>query len=434
MKKTFGRVLIAGAGPAGIQVAVNFSEKWSNLTGIVNRQGMKSERLKKELENNKNNIIVEMNNERTEKNEIKTDLDYFYEGFESVEDIWDTLVICVPSDCYKEVIKKIDIKKLKNLKTILLISPGIGSTLLIESKIKECKREIEIITFSTYYAATKFKNEEETLLTVICKAVKKRVYISSSKDNSEIINLTKEFLRKLGIDGIILKNSLEVEIRNITTYVHPPFFLTEFSLNEIIKKERSIKYMYKIYPEGPITQYTIKSMVNLWKEISNVLSFFKIKPINILKFLNDDNYPLKEESLSREDIENFCDLEEIKQEYLLYIRYSSILINPFSEPDINGKYFDFSAVPFKQVYKNIKGEWVIPRIPIEDYKRIKLICEIADKIGVKMNYAKKMIDNFEIKIEEFKKNIGEEKIDSSIFNNEFGEDAEAIINQMELKI
>jgi staphylopine/pseudopaline/yersinopine synthase len=434
MKKTFGRVLIAGAGPAGIQVAVNFSEKWSNLTGIVNRQGMKSERLKKELENNKNNIIVEMNNERTEKNEIKTDLDYFYEGFQSVEDIWDTLVICVPSDCYKEVIKKIDIKKLKNLKTILLISPGIGSTLLIESKIKECKREIEIITFSTYYAATKFKNEEETLLTVICKAVKKRVYISSSKDNSEIINLTKEFLRKLGIDGIILKNSLEVEIRNITTYVHPPFFLTEFSLNEIIKKERSIKYMYKIYPEGPITQYTIKSMVNLWKEISNVLSFFKIKPINLLKFLNDDNYPLKEESLSREDIENFCDLEEIKQEYLLYIRYSSILINPFSEPDINGKYFDFSAVPFKQVYKNIKGEWVIPRIPIEDYKRIKLICEIADKIGVKMNYAKKMIDNFEIKIEEFKKNIGEEKIDSSIFNNEFGEDAEAIINQMELKI
>ncbi|MGT2596838.1 opine metallophore biosynthesis dehydrogenase [Staphylococcus aureus] len=28
------------------------------------------------------------------------------------------------------------------------------------------------------------------------------------------------------------------------------------------------------------------------------------------------------------------------------------LIDPFSQPDENGHYFDFSAVPFKQVYKN----------------------------------------------------------------------------------
>ena len=51
------------------------------------------------------------------------------------------------------------------------------------------------------------------------------------------------------------------------------------------------------------------------------------------------------------DIEHFEILPDILQEYLLYVRYTAILIDPFSQPDENGHYFDFSAVPFKQVYK-----------------------------------------------------------------------------------
>ena len=49
------------------------------------------------------------------------------------------------------------------------------------------------------------------------------------------------------------------------------------------------------------------------------------------------------------DIENFENLPAIHQEYLLYVRYTAILIDPFSNPDDQGAYFDFSAVPYKHV-------------------------------------------------------------------------------------
>ena len=153
--------------------------------------------------------------------------------------------------------------------------------------------------------------------------------------------------------------------------------MNEFSLNEIFGTEASSKYMYKLYPEGPITQHTIREMLALWKEISTLILLLQARPLNLLKFLNDDNYPVHEITLSRDDIEHFTEMSTIKQEYLLYIRYSSILIDPFSQPDEHGKYVDFSSFSYKQVNKNKEGKWVIPRVPYEDYKKIKLLYHLG---------------------------------------------------------
>ncbi|MEJ7443121.1 opine metallophore biosynthesis dehydrogenase, partial [Staphylococcus warneri] len=77
--------------------------------------------------------------------------------------------------------------------------------------------------------------------------------------------------------------------------------------------------------------------------------------VNLLKFMVKENYPVRPETLNEADISQFESLPSVKQEYLLYVRYSAILIDPFSQPDQEGRYFDFSAVPFKQLYQNEKG-------------------------------------------------------------------------------
>ena len=44
-----------------------------------------------------------------------------------------------------------------------------------------------------------------------------------------------------------------------------------------------------------------------------------------------ENYPIRDETMREVDIESFENLSAIHQEYLLYVRYTAILIDPFSE-------------------------------------------------------------------------------------------------------
>ncbi len=67
----------------------------------------------------------------------------------------------------------------------------------------------------------------------------------------------------------------------------------------------------------------------------------KVPSVNLLKFMVKENYPIRYETMREVDIENFENLPAIHQEYLLYVRYTAILIDPFSNPDDRGAYFDF---------------------------------------------------------------------------------------------
>ncbi|MCC5468026.1 opine metallophore biosynthesis dehydrogenase [Pelosinus baikalensis] len=423
---SFGNTLIVGAGPAAIHIAVNISHGWCDRLGMLNRKGSHASRLRRDLEQNHYKLTAKVQSEMYSHLTGEANLEYFYEGFDNVDDIWQTLILCTPSDSYKDIINALQIDLLKKVRTIILISPGIGSNLYINSQLKEVKERIEVISFSSYYAATKLDPRVSNILSVLTKAFKKRIYIASSKNNSTAIHHVKCFVESLTIQCTVLNNTIEAESKNIITYVHPPFFINDFSLNEIFNSTDSQKYMYKIYPEGPITQHTIRTMVLLWKEISKVIQCFGAKPINLLQFLNDDNYPVHEETLSREDIEDFMNFEQTKQEYLLYIRYSSILIDPFSTPNVNGKYFDFSAVPYKQVYKDQNEKWVFPRIPFEDYKRLKLIYGLAQKKDIQMPQTLKLIEFFEKKLYQFLKENDKELSCLGICNDSMQDEIDAI--------
>lgn len=429
----FGNTLIIGGGPVGINVGVNISNGYSSSIGLLNRAGLKTDMLKKALKEKDYTIISKVQDEKHLQLSGEAKLRRFYEGYDNMEDIWQTIMICTPSDSYKDIIDSLDFNLLKEVRAIILISPSIGSNLLVNSRLKELKEKIDVISFSTYYAATKFEPKNPSCITCFTKALKKRIYIASSKKDSTIVLDVKKFIEGLGVQCTVVDNGIEAESKNITTYVHPPLFINEFSLNQILSREKSNKYMYKIYPEGPITQHCIKTMVLLWKEISNLIGHFKAKPINLLQFLNDDNYPVHEITLSRRDIEDFLKLDQIKQEYLLYIRYSAILIAPFSIPDENGRYFDFSAVPYKQVYKDSNGKWIIPRVPLEDYKKLKLIYYLAEKVDVSMPQTLELIKLFEDKLNKFITEEGKESFYQEIFEDTTKRDVDDIFNEMEMK-
>ena len=428
-EKSFGNVLLVGAGPAGIHVAVDVASGWCDLLGLLNREGAHTDQLKKELQQSEGRVSTLARVEACRHLVGEAKLSCFYEGFDAVEDLWDTIILCTPSDSYADVVEALRFDSLHRAKRLVLLSPGIGSNLLVQSRLGSAKERVEVISFSTYYAATKF--ESDSRLTPSINGIKRKIYVASNRRDSAFIPQMRLFIESRGVQCGAVDHPIEAESRSITTYVHAPLLLNEFSLHEIFKTTPSKKYIYKLYPEGPITQHVIRVYLQLWKEVSKLVGACGGNPFNLLKFLNDDNYPVHEVTLSREDIETFMEQEDVKQEYLLYIRYSSILIDPFSEPDEQGRYFDFSAFPYKQVYKDKNGKWVIPRIPLEDYKRLKLLHALGERLHVEMPQTAKLIGQFEAKLQAFIEQEGAEQFHAGLLADQAPHDAEIIWNELQ---
>lgn len=153
--------------------------------------------------------------------------------------------------------------------------------------------------------------------------------------------------------------------------------------------------------------------------------------MNLLKFMNDDNYPVQEQSLSRSDIEEFVQLDELHQEYLLYVRYASLLIDPFSTPDKQGQYRPFAAVPYQQVSLDQHGKWVIPRVPYEDYRKLKLLYHVGQTLQIPMPQASTLLLNFEHQLGTFMEQQGAGRFPSELVHDRTLEEAQTIILEMQ---
>ncbi|KKI90050.1 hypothetical protein WQ54_23325 [Bacillus sp. SA1-12] len=421
----FKRVLLLGTGPTSIQLAVNFKNHFNSYVGIAGRESVRSEMFFDALKQNEHLVRVSIQNEKHQNMKGECFVDQVFNGYVTIKGEWDTIIFSITTDAYMEVIKQINHKLFKQVKCIVLISPTFGSNSLISHYMKELHFNPEIISFSTYFGDTRWMHDRPSNH-VLTTAVKKKIYIGSTHFPSENVeNLVKGY-EKLGVAFEMMRTPIEAETRNISLYVHPPLFMNDFSLNVIFDGIETKKYVYKIYPEGPITQYLIRDMLSLWKEIMNILEKIRINRLNLLQFMTDDNYPVRLESLSRYDIENFTNLEAIHQEYLLYIRYTSLLIDPFSEPDEKGRYFDFSAVPIRNIFVNREGYLDIPRMPKEDYYRIKIIQGIANFLELNCPTIEKFIKTYESKIEEVAQSRRGELLSDAFVVQHFGEDLHMI--------
>ncbi|WP_338533622.1 opine metallophore biosynthesis dehydrogenase [Paenibacillus peoriae] len=428
--RDFKRVLLLGTGPTTIQLAVTLKNQLSCYIGVVGRESARSDCFFSSLKQSDQRIRASIQNEKHRKLKGECSINHVFKGYETIEGKWDTLIFSVTTDAYIEVLKQMNEKFLKQVSCIVLISPTFGSNSLIRNYMSNLNSNTEVISFSTYYGDTRWMHDKPSNH-VITTGVKKKLYIGSTQPLSENVDRLCKVYEQLDITLEVMKSPIEAETKNISLYVHPPLFMNDFSLNAIFENINIKKYVYKIYPEGPITQYLIRDMLAQWKEIMNITDKLNIKSVNLLQFMTDDNYPVRLESLSRQDIENFNRLEDIHQEYLLYIRYTSLLIDPFSEPDEEGKYFDFSAVPIRKMFINRGGYLEIPRMPKEDYYRMKIIQGISKYLDVDCPTIDKFIKTYENKIEKVAQDHKNSLLSNAFIVQSFEKDIMMICHELE---
>ncbi|MBD0381839.1 opine metallophore biosynthesis dehydrogenase [Paenibacillus sedimenti] len=429
----FQRVLIAGTGPASIQMAVLLKSHLDCCVGIVGRQSVRSEPFFATLKQSDQRVRVDIQNEKHHALQGECRIDHVFHGYETVAGHWDTVILAVTADAYTEVLKQLNDQVLRQVMCVVLLSPTFGSGALIRHFMNDGNSETEIISFSTYLGDTRWVHSNPSNR-VMTTGVKKKVFIGSTHAPSRNVEKLQSIYEPLGIALEVMKSPIEAETRNISLYVHPPLFMNDFALSVLFSEVSTKKYVYKLFPEGPITQILIRQLLASWKEISAIIEKLRINGVNLLKFMTDDNYPVRPESLSRHDIDQFVHLETIHQEYLLYVRYASLLIDPFSEPDQNGTYFDFSAVPIRPIFVNKEGYWDIPRMPKEDYYRIKIIQGIARYLDSSCPTIDQFISTYESKIEAAALKLKGERLSDAFVVQSFDEDMERICKEIETRL
>ncbi|WP_107841817.1 opine metallophore biosynthesis dehydrogenase [Metasolibacillus meyeri] len=428
----FKKVLLLGTGPTVVQLAVNFKNYCSDAVAIAGRESLRSKIFFESIVQHEFALKVSIQNKQHQSVAGECTINTFFEGYHKISGNWDTIVLSVTTDSYLSVLAQIDTQVLQRASCFILISPTFGSSHLVANFLKNRSPHAEIISFSTYYGDTRWLKEMPSNQ-VLTTGVKRTVFIGSIYSKSKRLAKLSELFRHLGIHLKKVTSPLEAETRNISLYVHPPLFMNDFSLNAIFNEEKRAKYVYKLYPEGPITYTMIRHLLNYWKEMMAIVKHCDIQPLNLLKFMVDDNYPLQPASIARQEIENFTKLEPIHQEYLLYIRYASLLIDPFSMPNQEGKYFDFSAVPIRNIFKNHDGEWDIPRMPKEDYYRVKIIQGIANALNLKSPMLDHFVQTYEEKLQQVVAS-SENKIYSEAFQvKSFSQDIEMICKELLVK-
>ena len=250
-----------------------------------------------------------------------------------------------------------------------------------------------VISFSTYLGDTRIFDKAQPHC-VLTTRVKSKLFVGSTHSQSITLYKLKSLFDYLNIELTTMDTPLHAEIHNSSLYVHPPLFMNQFSLKAVFEGTKVPVYVYKLFPEGPITMTLIHEMRLMWQEMMMIL---KIKGTlgQSPEVYGEENYPIRDETMREVDIESFENLSAIHQEYLLYVRYTAILIDPFSNPDDQGAYFDFSAVPYKHVDTDEQGVIHIPRMPSEDYYRTLMI----QAIGRALNVATPMIDTLLLRYE-----------------------------------
>ncbi|NWK84764.1 opine metallophore biosynthesis dehydrogenase [Staphylococcus sp. GSSP0090] len=402
-------ILIAGTGPVAVQLAKIFTEMQCARVSMVGRaqSSVKSQHFYQCYQRTPR-LKVTVQNDDHRQLAGQFELQHMYADYQDLHHQnegsyqYDTLIMACNAEAYRSILAQLPQALLKRLAHIVLVSPTIGSHMIVQQQLRSMHVDAEVIVFSTYIGDTRVLDKASPQH-VMTAGVKSKVYISSMKQDSKMLSTIIDLFESLNIQLIAVASPLLAESRNSSLYVHPPLFMNDFSLNTILNGSTVPVYVYKLFPEGPITMQLIAEMRALWQEINLILKKLETAPLNLLKFMVRENYPVRDETMSEQDIERFEGLAKVHQEYLLYVRYSAILIDPFSKPDAEGRYFDFSAVPFKQIYQNEQGVMQIPRMPYEDYYRTTIIQQLGRHLLVKTPTIDNLLHRYETHISNFVK-------------------------------
>ncbi|ASL92541.1 opine metallophore biosynthesis dehydrogenase [Serratia ureilytica] len=423
--------LILGAGPAAIQLAADIKAAGNARIGLYNRPSEKGRRLKQHLAHTPSLWLTGAGKAQRTQDDAQVTIDRYCDDLALVGGDWRRLILAVPADQYHDVLRQVPWAALPQLRSLILLSPSIGSGLMAQSLLQEAgQSHVEVISLSSYYADTKYQNAEQPYR-AYTKAFKQRIYLAGAGTRSDCAELDWlcSLLARHGIDAQRCNSQLAAERFSITNYVHPPLALAETTLQAIFEPQAPIQYLYKTHPEGPICPEAIADMLALSQDYQQLLNRFGIEAINLLRFLNDDNYPVPPRMVSRRWIDQFPQLAPTEQCYALFTRYTALLVDPYSEPDAQGRYYDFSAVRVARVFQDVQGRWRLPRVPQEDVRKLRVLVLLAQRLDVEMPAAQRLLARFQQALQRFVTRIGAEHCHRSLLDDTCDEQADIIYRQ-----
>ncbi|WP_460994303.1 opine metallophore biosynthesis dehydrogenase, partial [Staphylococcus aureus] len=68
-----------------------------------------------------------------------------------------------------------------------------------------------------------------------------------------------------------VESPLHAETRNSAVYMNPPQLMYDFSLQNNYEAEEVQVYVYKLFPEGPMTMTLIREMRLMWQDMMVIL-------------------------------------------------------------------------------------------------------------------------------------------------------------------
>lgn len=423
--------LILGAGPAAIQLAADIKAAANARIGLYNRPSEKGRRLKQHLAHTPSLWLTGAGKAQRTQDDAQVTIDRYYDDLTLVGGDWHRLILAVPADQYHDVLRQVPWAALPQLRSLILLSPSIGSGLMAQSLLQDAgQSHVEVISLSSYYADTKYQNADQPYR-AYTKAFKQRIYLAGAGARSDCAELDWlcSLLARHGIDAQRGDSLLAAERFSITNYVHPPLALADTTLQAIFQPQGPIQYLYKTHPEGPLCPEAIADMLALSQDYQQLLNRLGIEAINLLRFLNDDNYPVPPRMVSRRWIDQFPQLAPTEQCYALFTRYTALLVDPYSEPDAQGRYYDFSAVRVARVFQDAQGRWRLPRVPQEDVRKLRVLVLLAQRLDVEMPAAQRLLARFQQALQHFVTRIGAEHCHRSLLDDTCDEQADIIYRQ-----
>ncbi|BET64739.1 opine metallophore biosynthesis dehydrogenase [Yersinia pseudotuberculosis] len=429
--------LILGAGPAAIQLAVDISATGDARLGLYNRPSTKGERLKQYLALTPTLYLQGTGKAQATQKESSVTIDCYIDQLAQAVGDWQRLILAVPADHYYAVLQQIPWVALPQLKSVILLSSSMGSGLMVQNLLNAAgKRDVEVISLSSYYADTKYIRAETQDIGAIqpyrayTKAFKQRIYLANQWGNAGSAEMSwlTAVLARHHIDTLPCSNLLAAERFSITNYVHPPLALADTTLQALFYPEQRSQYLYKTQPEGPVCPAVIADLAGLADDYKRLLNRLGVEEINLLRFLNDDNYPVPASMVSRRWIDEFPQLPPLEQQYALFVRYTALLVDPYSTPDEQGRFYDFSAVKVATVYQDANALWHLPRVPLEDVHKLRTLLLLAGALDVVMPTAQRLLQRFQQALKAFIDRVGEEHCHPSLLGDDCDRQA-AIIEQ-----
>ncbi|EGR53939.1 hypothetical protein FSEG_02119 [Fusobacterium necrophorum D12] len=125
-------VLIFGNGPVALHLYISLKKQGSNKVGIKVRDSLKAKNFLKELREEKFVLEGQIQTELPSVAYGKVYVENLIQENEEILNEWENFILATPCDAYLSILENIPLISLKSLKTIILVSPELGSAYFFE--------------------------------------------------------------------------------------------------------------------------------------------------------------------------------------------------------------------------------------------------------------------------------------------------------------